>query len=488
MAGSLAKTKLNGYIWQEIFKTFAKKTSLKFIRQALCLICPGQFTFMLFLQVRGKKKGEMFLPLLIKKLKEQNLKIFLGLFFVFLLVFTLPQTAQAASNLVLSGSQKTLGYETINIEGRTMVPLRAVSEGLGYRCIWQANTREAFISGPGKDVIIMPNKKELVANGVSVAIDVAAKIIDDRLWVPVRAVTENLGANVYWYESTQIVYIESKSTQNVGDLVVTESIVNIYSGPDVNCLILGTAKQGQYLTQTSPEGDAWVQVAGGWVMASNVRACDQISAAARSGTANPSTETVTKNNILQGYCVVLDAGHGSIQPGGWTDPGAVGASGLCERDVVLEIAKYAKQILEVQGAKVILTRTTASTSLTLSQRTKIANDAGADVFVSIHINANINKNIAGTATYYHSTSWHKGIDIALAKCLQKNLVAALSLRNIGVLPQELSVLRSANMPAALVEVAFISNAAEENLLKQSWSKKAAASGIAEGIVEYLSSK
>lgn len=188
---------------------------------------------------------------------------------------------------------------------------------------------------------------------------------------------------------------------------------------------------------------------------------------------------------LQGKIIVLDPGHGSIQPGGWSDPGAIGPTNLYERDVVLDIALKAAELLKAKGASVILTRT-GDTTLTLAGRASVANNNNADIFVSIHNNANTNRAISGTATYYYGDVNGQGeVRKKLASAVQKELVNALGRRDIGILQEKFAVLRYTLVPSILVETAFISNPEEEKLLASSEFRSKAAEGIVKGIERYF---
>ncbi|HAA89909.1 MAG: N-acetylmuramoyl-L-alanine amidase [Thermoanaerobacterales bacterium 50_218] len=184
---------------------------------------------------------------------------------------------------------------------------------------------------------------------------------------------------------------------------------------------------------------------------------------------------------LEDSTVVLDPGHGG------SDPGAIGKSGLREKDVNLAVALKAAEILQKQGVKVILTRAT-DTDVGLRERAEIANKRGADVFVSIHSNASYKPDIGGTATYTlarDSSAYQREERLYLAQLLQEELVAALGLRDIGVLQENFAVLKYTQMPAALVEIAFISNPFEEQLLADPGFQARAAAAIARGIVRFL---
>ena len=214
--------------------------------------------------------------------------------------------------------------------------------------------------------------------------------------------------------------------------------------------------------------------------------------------------------------IVVDAGHGG------KDPGAVGPSGVLEKDVTLEMAKeLAKALTKQLGCEVILTRST-DVYLPLEERTAIANKVGADLFVSLHANANKNRNAYGIETYYlnfskndkaaavaareNGTSLKQVSDLELilfdlmanakinessrlATVIQENLVQHISkkysdVRDLGVRQGPFYVLLGATMPSVLVETAFISHPREEKRLTSSAYQKSAAHAIALAIKEY----
>lgn len=185
----------------------------------------------------------------------------------------------------------------------------------------------------------------------------------------------------------------------------------------------------------------------------------------------------------KGKVIVIDPGHGG------SDPGAMGAMGTKEKDLTLDIANQVAKILMANGAKVVMTRS-SDVEVGLYECTDKANAAKADIYVSIHINANDNKAIGGTSTYIHNGADSTRIQESnkLARCVQNELVKSLGLRDIGVLKANFAVLRTSNMPAILAEVAFISNAQEEQLLRTEDFRKKAAEAIAKGIGLYFAPK
>lgn len=218
--------------------------------------------------------------------------------------------------------------------------------------------------------------------------------------------------------------------------------------------------------------------------------------------------------------IVVDAGHGG------EDFGAIGKKKTREKDVCLNIALKLKKILEEDGRfEVIMTRQ-IDTFIPLGDRTKIANDAGADLFISIHANANRKRQIAGVTTYFldvarndesralavaenasirfeqeESEDFEAMDDLSfilldmvqnehqkeseeLSKLIQRELADSLHIPDKGVDQAGFFVLNRAYMPAVLVETAFISNPNEEKLLRKKEFQEKIARGVYRGILAF----
>ena len=182
--------------------------------------------------------------------------------------------------------------------------------------------------------------------------------------------------------------------------------------------------------------------------------------------------------------VVLDPGHGG------RDPGAIGPRGTYEKNINLPIARQVGKLLEQDKIKVVYTRS-SDTYVSLIERSNIANRTDADVFVSIHCDGNPNPVKQGTSTYYYAPASNPVLAVqanerrTLATCLQKSLMASLGRDDRGVRQGNFSVLRETMIPAALVEILFITNPQEEALLQLESTQEAAATAIARGIKNYL---
>lgn len=187
---------------------------------------------------------------------------------------------------------------------------------------------------------------------------------------------------------------------------------------------------------------------------------------------------------IDGKIITLDAGHGG------SDPGAIGSDGTKEKNITLAITKIVKEILEDKGAKVYMTRTTdvdvfgpnASDAEELQARVNVGEKYNSDMFVSLHINSSVNKNVGGFSTYYYPKTDN---DLRLAKNIQNKLAANFGVDDLGVRQANFYVIKRISMPAVLVEMCFISNEKELTLMKGQWFQKKTARLIAEGIEKYF---
>lgn len=172
--------------------------------------------------------------------------------------------------------------------------------------------------------------------------------------------------------------------------------------------------------------------------------------------------------------IFIDPGHGG------NNPGAVSATGLREADVNLDVSLKLGRILTSWGYDIRYSRT-ENTTVSLTQRANMANEWGADYFVSIHCNSNENPNIGGTSTYFYRVGT---ISESFAIVVNNNLVRQIELTDLGVFSANFAVLRKTYMPAILVELAFISNPAEAQLLSTNTFRQNCAIGIANGIAQF----
>jgi N-acetylmuramoyl-L-alanine amidase len=214
--------------------------------------------------------------------------------------------------------------------------------------------------------------------------------------------------------------------------------------------------------------------------------------------------------------IVLDPGHGG------KDPGAIGAGGITEKEIVLNIAqKLAVKLRREMGVEVVLTRTD-DRFVALEDRTALANAEDADLFISLHTNASSNSEARGIETYYldnttdeaairlaareNATSRRNISDlqfilsdmmqsmkqedsIALAHRLQGSLVEGMNrvmsdVKDLGVKQALFYVLVGARMPSVLVEMFFITNRIEGRAMTQQKYQDAMVEALFHGIQKY----
>lgn len=189
------------------------------------------------------------------------------------------------------------------------------------------------------------------------------------------------------------------------------------------------------------------------------------------------TGYIHKNDVrlTPGKVVVLDPGHGGIDPG-------ASALGIVEKRLNLDIALRTRKLLENAGYTVIMTRST-DIFIPLAGRAKIANDSNADIFISIHGNS-MNGSISGIETFWYG-KFERANSIRLANSLQTNLVNSMNIRHRRVAEGNFHVIRETKMPSALVEVGFIDNPGDAAKLKQAKYKQLAAQGILNGVQNYF---
>ncbi|HLQ64522.1 MAG TPA: N-acetylmuramoyl-L-alanine amidase family protein [bacterium] len=175
----------------------------------------------------------------------------------------------------------------------------------------------------------------------------------------------------------------------------------------------------------------------------------------------------------QGHTVALDAGHGG------RDPGAIGPTGLREAEVVLDVAQRVRDLLSQDGVRVLMIRDSDAT-VELDDRTRMAREGGATVYVSIHANASTRAAVNGTETYYLTPQ-----SLALAQMIQDELGAVLSIPSRGIRTANFIVLRDNDVPSVLVETAYISHADDEARLRDQEFRQEIAEAVHRAIMRFL---
>lgn len=173
--------------------------------------------------------------------------------------------------------------------------------------------------------------------------------------------------------------------------------------------------------------------------------------------------------------ICLDAGHsGPVEPG-------AAYYGYTEAALVLAIALRTAAELTAAGHDVTMTRTKDIDTDDLSFRAGHANQAGCDLFISLHANAADSSRAQGTETYYYPGS-DQGA--ALAACMQAAIVQAIGTVDRGTKEADFQVLRETHMPAVLIECAFLSNMLEAQLLAAPVQQRKIAQAVCDAVAAY----
>lgn len=203
---------------------------------------------------------------------------------------------------------------------------------------------------------------------------------------------------------------------------------------------------------------------------------------------NAMSGKVIPHNEEDRKCVVVDAGHGGI------DPGKVGINGTLEKDVNLEIALLVKQYLEADDIRVVMTRETeeglydanASNKKVqdMKRRVAVIDETAPDATVSIHQNSYPEEYVHGAQVFYYSGS-AKGQ--RLAEIIQAQLAEKTDKENSRQIKANDSyyLLKKTNVPTVIVECGFLSNSADAKKLADKEYQKKLAWAIHLGIIQYL---
>jgi N-acetylmuramoyl-L-alanine amidase len=177
------------------------------------------------------------------------------------------------------------------------------------------------------------------------------------------------------------------------------------------------------------------------------------------------------------YVVVIDAGHGG------TDPGAISVRSRKEKDFTYAVARKVLQLLENEPMIESRESRSGDSTVELDSRVNFANQLGADVFVSIHGNKFTAESAQGTETYYSRPESKE-----LADIIHRHVVQATQFTDRGVKRADFRVIKATTMPAVLIEVGFLSNPKEEEMMFDEQFQARVAAAIAAAIKEYLGIK
>lgn len=385
----------------------------------------------------------------------------------------------------------------ISSSNRVLVPIRVLTENLGYEVEWDEQNKTVSIL---KDDLVISFKigiQKMWINGVEKVIDVKPIVKNGRTYLPVRVVSEAIGCEVSWDgQSKSVIVITGKKAVEISTNETDESTV-LY---DENYSFISTKNnltnyeifeldnplrlvidfnqillEDLIIPQLSQDGIVKeIRYSQYELNPNKVRVViDLNSKADYNVIINDNSFVLSLKPHI--YKVVLDAGHGG------KDPGAIGVSGTYEKtlnfDITLKLVELLKDYPDIQ---IYLTRD-SDTYLSLNDRISYANNIGADIYLSIHHNSIPYKSsVNGSETYYG-----REYSLDFANIVHKHLLAATGLKNHGMEKADFRVIRYTRMPAVLIEVGYLSNREEEQLMLDPKFQDNVASGLKDAIKEYL---
>lgn len=456
--------------------------------------------------------------------------------FLFLCLFPVMANADSSPSIVLDGVtiNQQSGAPAENIGKTVMVPIRIVSENLGYQVKWEKATQTVRILKGNSNIQMTAGEDAATVNGNRVTLDSPPLIKQGTTLVPLRFVGEGMGLRVGWDNGTKTVSLASippvadteseidpveapepdglselQSISFGGDRLILATNgritpkISSLSGPDRIIVDLPDTTFAKEFIQgqaNNPDGS-------GTLLVTDSSLVSKVRYAVFSQT--PSTVRVVldlsqvatgkwslgENNVLLvdlavsngeltsqpalptndgKKVVIIDPGHGGRQSG------AVSVTGAYEKDFNLAVGLKVQALLQ-QHAEIqtVITRQD-DTELSLQQRVDIAQLNQADIFISIHGNKFTTPVPNGIETLY---SRKESKD--LAEILHKHVLPITGFKDRGVKTASLHVTRETTMPAVLLELGFLSNPADEAMMLTEEYQNKCAQAIVDGIVEYL---
>ncbi|GAG60583.1 unnamed protein product [marine sediment metagenome] len=479
------------------------------------------------------------------------------------ILFLVSSTLAQSSEIKILLDNKTLETVVPSIieNDRIFVSARNVIEALGGRITWFPALKLMTININSRTARLVIDDSSLEIDEKVIPLEMPARIIDNRVMIPLEVIKIIAEVDIKWENQTKTLFIYTIRPYLLK--------VRSYSHPDKTRVVIDLSEKTEFRADELINPDRiFIDIIGSIIkledtsmqikiddgVIKTVRAAqfneeitrvvfdlyqqakyelfsliepDRVvidifkpseeAAISETLPAKPEEKPVPKPEITGKRVVIIDPGHGG------KDPGAIGPTGLKEKEVTLGIALYLEKLLKKADIPTYLTRS-KDEFVYLEDRTNFANQKNGFVFVSLHANSVLNHrpSAAGIETFLLSSKYigasardvadrenrasraHPELDTDLAKIIadleesanikysfdfadiiQKKLVEYLKLENRGIKQAPFVVLKGANMAAVIVEVGFISNPKEEKLLKTNKFRENAAQALFEAIKYYI---
>lgn len=391
------------------------------------------------------------------------------------------------ANVLVNGSPIQSDFTPYVTKGRTFVPVRELTEGLGAEVNWDGENMTVEIKFGEKTILLKINSDVTYVDGKKKIVeeDQVPKLalyssprVETKTMIPLRFVSETLGYNVSWDEKTSTVLIATG--ENISSEVVKTA--TIISDDDLKEEDNKKNKNSTVEFQSSNEKKE----------TKNAQKNNKNKIYEKAGLTedeykvDPKTRKVSKGFVQKGerIKIVLDAGHGG------TDSGAVSTidKTVTEKALNLDMIERLNERFLMLGYDVILTRS-EDEYIKLLDRARISNTSDADIFLSIHFNSTTNSTSKGIEVLYASEKnvIIKSVEqVHLAKAIQKELIESTGSTNRGVKNRaDLIVLNKTKNVAALCELGFLTNREDMENITNSSYLDTMADAIVRGVENYV---
>ncbi len=438
--------------------------------------------------------------------------------------------------LQVDGMDVSSDVPPVIIKERTLLPARAVFESMGAAVTWNEEARLVEVSLGTSTVQLTIDSKTAFVNGKQVAMDVPAMIIDSRTLIPVRFVGESLACGIGWNDTSRTVIITSPKINEITTIsaidVVTESEEEekfyrvIIQGEDViegyksfaydDPNRFGIDIKGAALMMEDDSVDVdndmiqsvrfsqFEEDSVRVVVDLNEKVLGKVSFSSDNNNLyidfdkdqvkeyeNLGDVTVDGLDVVDwratGKLVAIDPGHGGKDTG--SQAIRDGVEILNEKDINLDIALRLNRMLQAAGVSTYILRETDA-SINIYDRPALANTANASLYISVHNNStDKNPNARGVEVYYNSKESESNYGIYskhLAEVAYQELFSTLGTLGRGAKNEPAYiVLNRTEMPAIIIEGAFLSNTDDLKLMMTDEFRENYAKSVAKAIIQIL---
>lgn len=390
------------------------------------------------------------------------------------------------ANVLVNGSPIQSDFTPYVTKGRTFVPVRELTEGLGAEVNWDGENMTVEIKFGEKTILLKINSDVTYVDGKKKIVeeDQVPKLalyssprVETKTMIPLRFVSETLGYNVSWDEKTSTVLIATG--ENISSEVVkTATIISDDDLKEEDKKNKNSSVEFQSSNEKKETKNAQKN--------NKNKIYEKAGLTEDEYKVDPKTRKVSKGFVQKGerIKIVLDAGHGG------TDSGAVSTidKTVMEKTLNLDMIERLNERFLMLGYDVILTRS-EDEYIKLLDRARISNTSEADIFLSIHFNSTDNSSSKGIEVLYASEKnvIIKSVEqVHLAKAIQKELIESTDSANRGVKNRaDLIVLNKTKNVAALCELGFLTNREDMENITNSSYLDTMADAIVRGVENYV---